>query len=125
MQEYTLYSSLVLNAGEKNKIKHTTLYTEPKQAILQAISQIPLGKVSTYGQIATISSQIGKARYVGFILKNLPPESSIPWHRVVNSQGKSSFPINSEKHTLQLQLLSDEDIKIEKNRISLKKYLWP
>jgi len=100
------------------------LNEESKSAILQALSYIPEGKVCTYGQLATIAGQTGKARYVGFILKNLPSNGSLPWHRVINSKGKSSFPDHSEKQQLQFSKLSCEGIEIKHNSISLKKYLW-
>ena len=94
------------------------------QAILQTLANIPFGKVSTYGTIAKLSGNHGKARYVGYILRNLPKESSIPWHRVVNSQGKLSFPANSEHYLRQENRLKKESILIINGKINLKQHLW-
>lgn len=62
--------------------------------------QIPEGKVSTYGQIASMIPPLPDAdpeahrrlapRWVGEALRNLP-DDSIPWQRVINSQGKVSL----------------------------------
>lgn len=95
-----------------------------QQRILQTIHAIPLGQVATYGLIATLSGLPGKARYVGYILKTLPEGSSIPWHRVVNAQGKISFPDNTEAYREQKQRLLTENVIFKGHKIPLKQYLW-
>jgi len=94
------------------------------QAILQTLASIPYGNVCTYGAIAKISGNNGKARYIGYILKNLPNASSIPWHRVINGQGKISFPAHSERYQQQTERLKAEGINVINGKISLKQYLW-
>ena len=56
------------------------------QKILLVVRQIPRGRVATYGQIAWI---VGAAspRMAGYALGGLPPDTDIPWQRVVNGQG--------------------------------------
>lgn len=51
------------------------------------VSQIPPGKVATYGQIAHLLGQPRAARAVGYALGRLPSDTAVPWHRVVNHQG--------------------------------------
>jgi methylated-DNA-protein-cysteine methyltransferase-like protein len=97
---------------------------ESQEAILTTLASIPYGKVCTYGLVADLAGQKGKARLVGFILKKLPASSSIPWHRVVNSQGRSSFAINSIQQQTQLSKLERENIPNNSGKISLKKHLW-
>lgn len=97
---------------------------ETEQAILQTLASIPYGKVCTYGTIAKLSGNTGKARYVGYILKNLPENSSIPWHRVINSQGKISFPENSHRLLIQSERLEAEGVKVINRKVNLKHYLW-
>ena len=97
---------------------------ESRQAILQTLSCIPEGKVCTYGNIASLAGQTGKARYVGFILKGLPNNAVLPWHRVINAKGRSSFPDHSEKQQIQFAKLTKEGIEVTNHSISLKKYLW-
>jgi len=93
-------------------------------AILLTLSCIPYGKVCTYGLIAKLAGQYGAARHVGYLLKNLPENSTIPWHRVLNAQGKSSFPEGSEKQKLQLSKLKSEGITSSNQKISLKQFKW-
>ena len=94
------------------------------QAILQTLSSIPYGKVCTYGTVAKLSGNHGKARYIGYILKNLPKDSSIPWYRVVNSQGYISFPEGSPQHDIQRAQLEAEEVTVLKGKVNLKHYLW-
>ncbi|MCM8542800.1 MAG: MGMT family protein [Lentisphaeraceae bacterium] len=87
------------------------------------ISQIPKGKVSTYGDIAKMAD-CRSARAVGFALNQLPEGSDIPWQRVINSQGKVSTRTNSEGHCLQQQLLEEEGIQFIDDKVNLSKYRW-
>lgn len=101
-----------------------SLINDNDQAILQTLASIPYGKVCTYGAIAKLSGNNGKARYIGFMLKNLPKASAIPWHRVINSQGKISFPENSKRYQQQIERLEAEGINVLNGKISLKQHLW-
>lgn len=95
-----------------------------QQRILQTIHAIPSGYVATYGLIAKLSGLPGKARYVGYVLKSLPEGSSIPWHRVINAQGKISFPVDTHAYREQKQRLLAESIIFKDHRVPLKQYLW-
>lgn len=98
--------------------------SELKNSILQTLASIPYGNVATYGQIAKLSGYPGYSRYVGTVLRNLPSESTLPWHRVINSRGCISFAKDSDGYQRQLSLLEKEGITPEKGRISLKTYGW-
>ena len=97
---------------------------ETRTIILQILGSIPKGKVSTYGHVAKLAGVPRHARFVGTILRNLPHGSSIPWHRVLNGKGASSFPESSERWLLQRQKLEQEGITVVGNKINLKRYLW-
>jgi methylated-DNA-protein-cysteine methyltransferase-like protein len=56
-------------------------------AIYHVISQIPHGRVAGYGDVAKMAGLPGYARYVGYLLKSVPIDTSLPWHRVVRSDG--------------------------------------
>jgi methylated-DNA-protein-cysteine methyltransferase-like protein len=85
---------------------------------------IPRGRVSTYGQVATEAGFPGNARLVGYALHALPPESGVPWQRVINSRGQISFPKNSRAFTRQMRLLKGEGIRFVDGRIDLQKLSW-
>ncbi|WP_278397082.1 MGMT family protein [Acinetobacter venetianus] len=98
---------------------------ELHRQILDVIALIPYGKVATYGQIAKLAGIPKHARLVGYVLKHLDQESSIPWHRVINSQGKISvMRINEKGENIQQQLLADEEIYVLNNKINLKVFSW-
>jgi methylated-DNA-protein-cysteine methyltransferase-like protein len=95
-----------------------------RERVWQVIHFIPCGKVSTYGKVATMAGLPKQARTVGRYLSELPQDSTIPWHRVINSQGKISFEMGSERFTAQKLKLLDEQINFNKNKVDLNKYLW-
>ena len=45
---------------------------DKKLAVFHVVSEIPPGKVATYGQVAELAGLPGAARFVGFALRNLP-----------------------------------------------------
>lgn len=94
--------------------------------IYQIVSQIPRGKVATYGQIACLAGITGNARIVGYALSALSSQSDVPWHRVVNRLGKISYaPSRDEFDNLQKQLLISEGVNFDSSdRINLNIYQW-
>jgi methylated-DNA-protein-cysteine methyltransferase-like protein len=85
--------------------------------IYSAISQVPYGHTVSYGALARLAGFQNHARHVGRLLKNLPKDTKLPWHRVVNSQGKISLPEGSESYTEQRARLLSEGVVIKNNRI--------
>lgn len=93
--------------------------------ILSVIQLIPQAKIATYGQIAKLAGLPKHARLVGYVLKHLDATSTIPWHRVVNAQGKISTQRCNEKgENIQQLKLAAENIFVVNGRISLKQYQW-
>ena len=88
------------------------------------VKRIPDGKVATYGQIAELTGKCS-ARQVGYAMAALPHDTRVPWHRVINSQGRISLRSGSEGHQLQRILLEVEGIVFSQDgRIDLAKYRW-
>ena len=92
--------------------------------IWRTVADIPFGKVATYGQIAELAGLPRQARLVGYALHNIPAELELPWHRVINSQGKISFPKDSEPYRRQLDRLSEEGVELIGGRIDFNRYRW-
>ena len=94
--------------------------------IYEVIAQIPKGKVATYKQVASLAGFAGHARMVGYALNKVPDHLNIPWHRVINSQGKISYAISRNGHDdLQKQLLIEEGVVFsEAGIIDLDKYRY-
>ena len=91
--------------------------------------QIPNGKVATYGQLAQlipspsdVSPDDYKAyspRWVGDAMAACPDD--VPWHRVINSQGKISQKTNADE---QQRLLQKEGLVFTKDKLDLKTCQW-
>lgn len=92
--------------------------------IYDVVSQIPKGRVATYGLVAKLAGNPRWARVVGYALHNNPDRSKIPCHRVVNREGKvaKAFVFGGENE--QARLLTDEGVKVVDGKVDLEKYLW-
>lgn len=98
---------------------------EPSARVYACLAQIPKGKVATYGQLGRLAGLGQAARFVGTCLRKMPSDTKLPWWRVINAQGKLSFPLASEKYEAQKTRLIDEGIEIGKNnKIDLTVFLW-
>ena len=116
---------------ESNKVLDETLSKEPsaeiqvkRESIWQVVHMIPSGKVATYGQVAALAGLPKAARFAGTSLKGLPKATRIPWHRVINAQGRISLPPSSASYQEQHQRLTQEGVLIRNGRIALKDYQW-
>lgn len=88
------------------------------------VKKIPSGRVSTYGEIARMSGLPRRARLVGTALRAAPAEFDLPWHRVINAQGKISFAIDSERFKQQKALLQEEGVVFRAGVIKLEDFAW-
>jgi len=100
--------------------------------VWEMVRQIPVGRVATYGQIASllyppegITPQAYKAfspRWVGGAMAACPDD--VPWQRVINSQGKISLR-RGEGQTNQRELLEAEGVIFdERERVDLSRFRW-
>ncbi|MFK4751064.1 MGMT family protein [Oceanobacter antarcticus] len=88
------------------------------------LASVPPGRVVTYGQLADFIGAPRRARWVGQLLRQLPKDSSLPWHRVINAQGKISLPI-LEGGREQAERLRAEGVLVSADgRVSLRLYRW-
>ena len=103
-----------------------TTASDTYRAIYAVVVRIPGGSVSTYGQVARLAGLPGRARLVGYALSALAGRSAIPWHRVVNAQGRiSPRSCGSEADMEQRLRLEHEGISFDAtDRIPLDRFLW-
>ena len=96
------------------------------QRVYAAVALIPHGHLATYGQIAELIGAYGCARQVGWALRRLPLPSTVPWHRVVNAQGRISLsPSREGSDWIQRELLLAEGIPVDaEGRLPLRAYRW-
>ena len=95
------------------------------QRIWQVVMLIPPGKVSTYGDVARMAGLPGAARRVGRALRGLPGDTLIPWHRVVNAQGRIVVPGGDDARSEQRARLASEGVHFGRGpALSLREYRW-
>jgi methylated-DNA-protein-cysteine methyltransferase related protein len=88
------------------------------------VSQIPIGRVTSYGAIAKYLGSPRSARMVGWAL-NKVNTMEIPAHRVVNKQGLLTGKYHFDGITLMQQLLENEGIVVIDNQIQeFGKVFW-
>jgi methylated-DNA-protein-cysteine methyltransferase-like protein len=88
------------------------------------IKRIPRGRVATYGQLALLAGNPHGARQIVRVLNSSSEKHNLPWHRVINREGKISLP-RGRGYELQKAKLEDEGIAFDSNdMIDLSKYLW-
>lgn len=96
------------------------------QRIYAVVRRIPRGRVTTYGAVARIAGLPGQPRLVGYALSALPDGTAVPWHRVINAQGRLSLERSGSSSGLtQRMRLEREGIRVDAGgRVSLAKFGW-
>ncbi len=100
--------------------------------VWETVRTIPAGRVVTYGQVAALlpppegvnlrQYEAQGPRWVGAAMAACPDD--IPWHRVINAQGKISLRSGAGP-VLQRQRLEAEGVEFDdKDRVDLDKYTW-
>ena len=99
------------------------------EQVWELVRQIPQGKLATYGQLGQmiepsedfdpVDYKVFSPRWVGNAMAACPDD--VPWHRVVNSQGKISQTLNADK---QKQMLEEEGHHFVNGKLDLKGRQW-
>jgi methylated-DNA-protein-cysteine methyltransferase-like protein len=94
-------------------------------AVFALVSQIPVGRVTTYGTIAHTLGRPTGARSVGWALSIAPVAANLPCHRVVNHEGYLSGGWHWGHPDIMAGLLRDEGVPfLEPHRVDLRACLW-
>jgi len=94
-----------------------------QQRVWQIVASIPLGCVTTYGDIARLAGSPRAARQVGGVLRRLPQGSKLPWYRVINRKGEISLV--GDDLCRQRDALEAEGIEVSNDgKVSLTRYRW-
>ncbi|MES2820604.1 MAG: MGMT family protein [Pseudomonadota bacterium] len=95
-----------------------------RQALYQALAQVPAGTVVSYGQLAHLAGLGRAARWVGRILSQLPNETRLPWHRVIAASGYLSLGADTPSGREQRARLRDEGILLSDDRVDIRRHGW-
>lgn len=93
---------------------------EQVELVRSLVAAIPLGRVSTYGDIAALAG-LSSPRIVGWIMRT--DFSDLPWHRVIRASGRPAQHLA----TRQLELLRAEGVLSVDGRVALSeiRYEFP
>ena len=95
------------------------------QRIYRLVEEIPAGQVASYGQVALVT-ETPSARIVGNAMAALPDGTGVPWHRVLNSQGKISDRKEGGSGLEQQRRLKAEGVFLDKlGRVDFAAVAWP
>lgn len=95
-----------------------------QKRVFDLVRQIPAGRVMTYGQIADLLGEGYTPRTVGFVM-HAADEETVPWQRVINSQGACSTGRVILPPDKQQRMLEAEGIRFDaRGRCSLAQYRW-
>lgn len=87
------------------------------QLVWELTSQVPKGRVSTYGAIAKALGDIRAARAIGNIEHVNPYAPKVPCHRVVYSDGGIGGYGSPEGISKKIKLLAQEGVKVKDEKI--------
>ncbi|MES2417524.1 MAG: MGMT family protein [Bacteroidota bacterium] len=96
------------------------------EQVFEIARLIPKGRVSSYGAIAKALGAGGSARMVGYAMSNAGiAHPKVPAHRVVNSSGLLTGKFHFSPPELMQELLEQEGVKVENDKIKdFKKIFW-
>jgi len=101
--------------------------------VWEIVREVPAGVVTTYGQIASMIPPPEdypldqylrlSPRWVGQAMNACPDD--VPWQRVINSQGRISFPAGSMTGERQRMLLEGEGVHFDEGgRVDFDQVGW-
>ncbi len=94
----------------------------PFERVHALVNRIPRGRVATYGQLSRLIARRLTPVGIGWALR-AAPEDAIPWHRVVNAQGRVST--DDQNPGLQRAMLESEGVTFDdEGEIDLAKFQW-
>ncbi len=94
------------------------------QKIWQVVLAVPEGRVVSYGQVAEMAGLGRQARYIGRALVKLPAGHSVPWFRVIRSNGQIAFPEGSQAYETQVGRLKSEGVEVTNGRVPMRRFQW-
>ncbi|WP_202844031.1 MGMT family protein [Luteimonas saliphila] len=86
--------------------------------ILATIRDVPHGAVAGYGQIARRAGLPGRARMVARLLAG-NDDPTLPWHRILRSDGRIAFPPGSKGYLEQARRLRAEGVAVVNGRVRM------
>ncbi len=94
--------------------------TKFQASVLELVSKVPKGKVTTYKELARALGRPQAWRAIANALAKNPSPMRIPCHRVIRSDGKvGGYKLGGKRKT---ELLFGEGVTIKKGKIDREKF---
>ena len=95
------------------------------EKVYHVARQIPVGRVTNYGAIASYLGAPRSSRAVGYAMNGAHSHPDIPAHRVVNRKGLLTGKHHFQGSNLMQQLLENEGVKVEDDQVQeFLKVFW-
>ena len=92
--------------------------------VAAVVRTVPAGRVTTYGDVATVLGSPQVARHVGWALAAMD-RPDVPWHRVINAQGRISARGDTGRVEVQRARLVAEGIRFDDSgRVDLRVFRY-
>ena len=111
-----------MNGNTQGPFAKTSDFDNWVKAVWHVVNGIPRGHVLTYGEVARLAGMSRAARRVSQAMRRAPRGMNLPWHRVINAQGKISIPEDSPGHQRQKELLELEGVVFLNGKIDLQRF---
>ncbi len=85
------------------------------RAVWKIVSEIPRGRVMSYGDVARAAGYPRHARMVSKAMSR--SQETLPWYRVVRSDRTLAFEYGSDAYQKQQKLLKNEGVKIINKKV--------
>ena len=111
-----------MNSKDQGPFAKSSDFENWVKAVWQVVGGIPRGHVLTYGEVARLAGMSRAARRVSMAMRRAPRGLQLPWHRVINAQGRISFPPDSSGYQRQKELLEQEGVVFLNGKIDLERF---
>lgn len=116
------------NTGSKRRVTEASRAEQEtngyRERVYEIVRRIPSGRIMTYGQIAEMLGEGYTARTIGYTM-HAADEETVPWQRVINSQGACSTGRVVLPPDKQQRMLEAEGIEFNaRGRCDLGRYRW-
>ncbi len=115
-------SEIQMNRDTQGPFAKSSDFDNWVKAVWHVVKGIPRGHVLTYGEVARLAGMSRAARRVSLAMRRAPRSMKLPWHRVINAQGKISIPEDSPGHQRQKELLELEGVVFLNGKIDLQRF---
>ncbi len=116
------YKKIQMNRNLQGPFTQSSDFDNWVKTVWHVVKGIPRGHVLTYGEVARLAGMSRAARRVSQAMRRAPRGMKLPWHRVINAQGRISIPQDSPSHRRQKELLEREGVVFLNGKIDLQRF---